>query len=82
MVKANSSASFNVKVVVDVTKLPVWNLNGGSKGGDGYRLQGFEFDGYVNIADATDNIHVAWQILPHRAAEITPVNPRPTMESH
>jgi len=58
---------------VDVTKLPMWTLNGGSRGGDGFRLQEFEFDGYVTIADATDNVHLAWQILPHRAAEVTPV---------
>jgi subtilisin family serine protease len=80
-VAANSSASFNVKVKVDVTKLPVWNLNGGFFGGDGYRLQGFEFDGYVNIADATDNIHVAWQILPHRSAEVTPASTNVTLTS-
>ena len=78
-VKANSSATFNVKVKVDVTKLPTWDLNGGSRGGDGYRLQGFEFDGYVNIADATDNIHVAWHILPHRSAEVTPASDTVTL---
>lgn len=78
-VKANSSATFNVKVKVDVTKLPVWTLNGGSFGGDGYRLQGVEFDGYVNIADATDAIHLAWQILPHRAAEVTPASTNVTL---
>lgn len=71
-VNANSSATFKVKVKVDATKLPTWNLNGGSRGGDGYRLQAFEFDGYVNIEDATDSIHVAWQILPHRAAAVMP----------
>lgn len=71
-VPANGSASFNVKVKVDVTKLPVWKLNGGSFGGDGYRLQAFEFDGYINIADVTDNIHVAWHILPHRSAAVMP----------
>jgi hypothetical protein len=73
-VGANSSASFNLMLKVDVSKLPVWTLNGGSRGGDGFRLQDVEFDGYVNIADATDNIHVAWQILPHRAAEVTPAS--------
>ncbi len=63
-----------MKVKVDVTKLPIWNLNGGSRGGDGYRLQGVEFDGYINIANGADNIHVAWQILPHRAASVTPAS--------
>jgi subtilisin family serine protease len=73
-VKANSSAPLKVQVYVDVTKLPVWTLNGGSRGGDGFRLQGVEFDGYLNIADATDNIHVAWHVLPHRSAEVTPAS--------
>ena len=72
-VPANGSAKFGVMLKVDVTKLPMWSLNGGSRGGDGFRLQEFEFDGYVTIADATDNVHLAWQILPHRAAEVTPV---------
>ena len=71
-VKANSSASFNVKLQVDVTKLPLWNLNGGSLGGSGYLLQNFEFDGYLHITDASDAIHLAWHILPHRSAEVTP----------
>lgn len=71
-VPANGSANFKVQLKVDVTKLPIWTLNGGSRGGDGYRLQGVEFDGYITIADATDNVHLAWQILPHRSAEVTP----------
>jgi len=78
-VKANSSRAFKVKLKVDVTKLPVWTLNGGSRGGDGFRLQGVEFDGYLNIADATDNIHLAWQILPHRSAEVTPASEEVTL---
>lgn len=71
-VKANGSVTLKVQANVDVTKLPVWNLNGGALGGDGYRLQGFEFDGYIKIADATDTINLPWQILPHRSAEVTP----------
>lgn len=78
-VPANSMSSFYVKLKVDVNKLPVWTLNGGPLGGDGYRLQAFEFDGYVNIADATDAIHVAWQILPHRSAEVIPASTSVTL---
>jgi hypothetical protein len=73
-VPANSSKNFKVQVKVNVTKLPIWTLNGGSLGGDGFRLQGVEFDGYISIADATDNVHVAWQILPHRSATVTPAS--------
>ena len=70
-VAAGATATFKVKLAVDVTRLPVWDLNGGSRGGDGFRLDGFEFDGYINISDNTDNVHLAWQILPHRAAAVT-----------
>src|SRR6059036_3741835 len=70
-VAAGETAIFKVKLAVDVTRLPVWDLNGGSRGGDGFRLDGFEFDGYINISDNTDNVHLAWQILPHRAAAVT-----------
>jgi len=78
-VPANGSATFRVRLKVDVTKLPIWDLNGGSRGGDGFRLQGVEFDGYITMADATDNVHLAWQILPHRAAEVTPASTNVTL---
>ncbi|MGH7463186.1 MAG: S8 family serine peptidase, partial [Longimicrobiales bacterium] len=78
-VPANGSKTFKVKLHVDVTKLPIWTLNGGSRGGDGFRLQDVEFDGYVSIADSTDNVHLAWQILPHRAAEVTPASDSVTL---
>jgi len=52
--------------------LPVWTLNGGGRGGDGFRLQGVEFDGFVTLQDDTDTIHLPWHILPHRAADVTP----------
>jgi hypothetical protein len=59
--------------------LPIWDLNGGSRGGDGFRLQGVEFDGYIGIADATDSVHLAWQILPHRSAAVNPASSSVTL---
>ncbi len=50
----------------------IWTLNGGSRGGDGFRLQDVEFDGFVTLADSTDTIRLPWQILPHRAAAVRP----------
>ncbi|SRR6266536_85420 len=73
-VAGNGSKSFNFKITVDVTKLPIWTLNGGSRGGDGFRLQDFEFDGLVTIADSTDTVHLPWQILPHRSAAVLPAS--------
>lgn len=70
-VGANSSKTFNVQIKVDPSKLAVWTLNGGSRGGDGFRLQEFEFDGYVNITGGGDNVHLAWQTLLHRSADVS-----------
>jgi len=70
-VPAHGSASFKVRLKTDPTKLPIWTLNGGSRGGDGFRLQGVEFDGFVTLADAADTVHLPWHILPHRAAAVT-----------
>jgi subtilisin family serine protease len=69
-VPGGRTGSFTVKLRVDADRLPLWTLNGGSRGGDGFRLQEVEFDGYVHIADGTDDVHLAWQILPHRAAAV------------
>jgi hypothetical protein len=38
-----------------------------------------EFDGYVTIADANDSIHLAWHILPHRSADVTPASTSVTL---
>ncbi len=73
-VPANGIATFNVKLMVNPSKLPLWTLNGGSQGGNGELLRLLEYDGYINIAGGTDNIHVPWQILPHRAAAVTPAS--------
>jgi minor extracellular serine protease Vpr len=67
--------AFTVRIQIDPSKLPAWTLNGGSEGGNGARLTTFEFDGYLNIADDTDNVHVAWQVLPHKAAAVAPRPP-------
>jgi minor extracellular serine protease Vpr len=66
------TARFRVQLQTDPSALPVWTLNGGARGGDGFRLQGVEFDGFITLSDGTDNVHLPWHILPHRAAEVTP----------
>jgi hypothetical protein len=38
-VPGNGTAKFRVQLKTDVSKLPIWTLNGGSRGGDGFRLQ-------------------------------------------
>ena len=71
-VPGRGRASFRVLLRTDPTKLPIWTLNGGSRGGDGFRLQDVEFDGYITLTDNTDTIRLPWQILPHRAAAVNP----------
>ena len=67
-----SSATFPACISIDARRLPIWALDGGADGGNGPLLQTAEYDGYVSIADSTDNIHLAWQVLPHRSAAVVP----------
>jgi hypothetical protein len=71
-VPANGSASFLVTLAVNANILPAWSLNGGSRGGDGFRLQAHEYDGYVRISDSTDSLTLPWHILLHSAANVRP----------
>jgi subtilisin family serine protease len=71
-VPAHGLATFKVRMKTDAAKLPVWTLNGGSRGGDGFRLQDVEFDGFITMSDPADTIHLPWHILPHRAADVNP----------
>ena len=70
-VPAHGTAKFKVRLKVDATRLPVWTLNGGSRGGDGFRLQDVEFDGYITLTSGTQTVRLPWHILPHRAANVT-----------
>jgi subtilisin family serine protease len=70
-VAAGATKAVKVTLNIDPTKLPTWNLNGGSQGGNGALLQGVEFDGYLTIADGTDTIRVPWHVLPHKAAAVS-----------
>ncbi len=61
---------FVVYLGVDADKLPNWTLNGGELGGDGFRLQDVEFDGYLTLSDSRGSIHLPWQILPRKSAQV------------
>jgi subtilisin family serine protease len=75
-VPANGSATFNVQMTVDPSKLAAWSLNGGSLGGSGARLNANEYDGFVWLdgGSANSRVHLAWQVLPHRAAAVSSDN--------
>src|SRR5207302_1640102 len=70
LVPANGSAQFDFRLRVKASKLPIWKLNGGSLGGAGSSLEGVEFDGYLTLTESSDTVHLPWQILPHRAADV------------
>ena len=72
-VPAHSTKSFDVHMRVDPSKLPFWALDGGPNGGNGELLNTFEYDGYLwlNGGSAHSNVHLAWQVLPHRAADVS-----------
>lgn len=69
-VPRQGSRVFDVRMRIDASRLPTWTLNGGEKGGDGSLLQGVEFDGYLRIYDRTDEVHLAFHVLPHKAAAV------------
>jgi subtilisin family serine protease len=73
-VPGKSTRRFEVELEIDPSKLPNWaavGLNGGPTGGTGALLGGLEFDGYIDINGGTNNnVHVAWHVLPHRAADV------------
>ena len=67
-VGARGSTEFDVKVLIDPSKLPTWTLNGGSLGGNGAALNGPEYDGYVTLRSDGERVTVPWHVLPRKAA--------------
>jgi subtilisin family serine protease len=71
-VAPNSSASFNVTLIVNPANLPTWTLDGGANGGNGELLNTVEYAGYLTFTAGTENVHVPWHILPHKVANVKP----------
>ena len=71
-VPANGSATVKVQLKVDAQKLNDWVLDGGPNGGNGALLATNEVDGYVTLSGGGDQVHAAWQVLAHRAANVQP----------
>ncbi|MCG8349776.1 MAG: S8 family serine peptidase [Chloroflexales bacterium] len=69
------NAGFNVVMTIDGAKLREWGLNSGSQGANADILTTFEYDGYIFLDDPTtatsDDLHLAWHILPRLAANVT-----------
>jgi hypothetical protein len=73
-VRPGASASVNVVLEIDPSKLPAWTLNSGPNGGNGPLLSAHEFDGYVVIDGGDETVTVPWHVLPRRAAANQVVN--------
>ncbi len=64
--------SFEVKLTIDGTKLRGNFMNSGSAGADPATLTTNEYDGYLVLDDGKHPIHLAWHVLPRKAARVTP----------
>ncbi len=73
-VPANGASSFTLTATANATSLPIWTLNGGSNGGNGELLNTVEYAGYLTFTSGSENIHLPWHILPHKAADVRPAS--------
>jgi subtilisin family serine protease len=66
----NSDATFPVKLTIYGAKLAGNAMNSGSEGANPAALTFNEFDGYLQLDDGKHPIHLAWHVLPRKAAEV------------
>ncbi|MEP7246545.1 MAG: S8 family serine peptidase [Gammaproteobacteria bacterium] len=69
-VPPRGSKTFDVIMTINPNKLPTWTVNGGASGGNGALFGSVEYDGYIKLKDSRDDIHLAWQVLPHKSADV------------
>ncbi len=69
-VRAGSDATFPVKVTINGAMLRGNFMNSGSMGANGGALTTNEYDGYLVLDDGSHPIHLAWQVLPRKAAQV------------
>jgi subtilisin family serine protease len=63
---------FDVTVTIDGAALRGNYMNSGSMGADPSGLTLNEYDGYIVLDDGSHPIHLAWHVLPRKAANVTP----------
>ncbi|MDX1745124.1 MAG: hypothetical protein R3324_04240, partial [Halobacteriales archaeon] len=67
-----NTTSFDVTITIDGSLLTTNTMNSGSNGANAAPLTAQEYDGYLLLEDGDDaSIHVAWHVLPRKAAEVT-----------
>jgi minor extracellular serine protease Vpr len=70
-VKAGQDATFPVKLTIKGELLRGNYMNSGSQGANPATLTTNEYDGYLILDDGANPIHLAWQVLPRKAARVT-----------
>ncbi len=71
---AHGDVQFIVTMHIDGHLLRNWSLNSGALGADGNELTLLEYDGYLHLTEAgnaNNALHLAWQVLPRKAGDIT-----------
>jgi subtilisin family serine protease len=63
---------FDVTVTIDGAALRANYMNSGSMGADPSGLTLNEYDGYIVLDDGSHPVHLAWHVLPRKAADVTP----------
>jgi len=69
-VQAGSDATFPVKMTIRGAMLRGNYMNSGNMGANPAALTINEYDGYLVLDDGSHPIHLAWQVLPRKAAEV------------
>jgi len=80
-VPARGSQTFDVIMKIDPARLPDWKLDGGRNGGTGALLEAVEFDGYIRLQDASDEVHLPWHVLPHKSADLRAIDKTVTIDA-
>jgi subtilisin family serine protease len=64
--------TFSVTVTIDGARLRGNSMNSGSQGANPAALTLNEYDGYLILDDGQHPIHLAWHVLPRKAAQVIP----------
>jgi hypothetical protein len=64
--------TFKVTLTIDGAKLRGNFMNSGSQGANPAALTTNEYDGYLILDDGKHPIHLAWHVLPRKAANVVP----------
>jgi hypothetical protein len=76
-VPAGGSATFDLTIAIDGSKVHAWEMNSGSRGADPSWLTINEYDGYLLLSEqgegpgvGLNDIHLPWHVLPRKAADV------------